>query len=218
MHWNTFTMKFWNMKKFTEIKEIYISGFAYILAAAALLLLPLRWMFSFLLCAAIHEAAHILCAVCLGVKIVKIQITAFGAGIYTQPMNGLQEFLCAMAGPAVGLLPLFAYRVLPEAALICLLLSTYNLLPIYPADGARMLQCVLQSVLPYGNAGIVMRIVEACTAVACCVLCLWAAVLFRSSLPVLVAVIWLPLRIKMEIQLAKQEKKKYNNLIKTSEV
>ena len=215
MHWNVFGGRFWNMKTQSKIQGIYISSFAYILAAASLLLMPFRWMISFLLCAAVHEAAHILCAVCMGIKIERIQICAFGARIFTQPMTRCQEFLCAMAGPVAGLLPLFAHSLLPEAALISLLLSGYNLLPVYPADGSRMLRCALEVLVPYRCAVLIIRYTEVCITGICCALCLYAAFYFKSSLPVLAAAIWLPLRIKMEIQLAKQEKKRYNNAIHT---
>ena len=218
MHWIACIIKFWNMKIQSEMKGIYISSFSYILAAGSLLLLPFRWIFSFLLCAAIHEAAHILCAVSMGIKIEKIQITAFGARICTQPMTGLQEFLCAMAGPVVGLAPLLVYRYLPEAALICLLLSAYNLLPIYSADGARMLRCVLESLVSYRRTSVIMRIVETGTVIICCVVCLSAAFWLKNSLLVLTTAVWVPLRIKMEIHLAKREKKKYNRFIKNQEV
>lgn len=213
MRWNVFTGKCWSVESLNKMKGIYISGFAYILAAVSLLLLPLRWMISFVICAAIHEAAHILCAVCMGIKIERIRILAFGVRIYTGTMTGLQELICAMAGPIVGLLPVLLHRYCPEAALISLLLSAYNLLPIYPADGARILQCILEWLVPYRWAELILYGVAIAVTVICCLLCVYAAIVFKSSVMVLVAAAWLPLRIKMEIQLAKQEKKKYNNFI-----
>ena len=52
----------------------------------------------------------------------------------------------------------------------------------------------------------------------CGLLCVFAAIRMKSIILLVIVAFWLPLRIKIEIQLAKQKKKKYNSPINTQEV
>lgn len=190
----------------------------YIIFAISMLLLPFRWLISFLVCAAIHETAHVFCARCMGIQITDIMITVLGARIYTHVLTNTQELLCAVAGPLFGLLPVVLYRYFPEAALISIILSAYNLLPIYPSDGARILRCVLRWVVPQKNYRSVAHMLEMTVVLICGLLCVFAAIRMKSIILLVIVAFWLPLRIKIEIQLAKQKKKKYNSPINTQEV
>ena len=52
----------------------------------------------------------------------------------------------------------------------------------------------------------------------CGLFCVFAAIGTKSIILLVIVAFWLPLRIKIEIQLAKQKKKKYNSPINTQEV
>lgn len=125
-----------------------VSPFAFLMGALLLLTLPLPWFAAAVAAAGIHEAGHLLAIRLLGDKASEIQVGCTGAKIHTAFSRPWREFVCAAAGPAAGLLLLLAIRWFPRTAVCGLVQSTYNLLPIYPLDGGRMLFCVLEGMAP----------------------------------------------------------------------
>lgn len=93
-----------------------------------------------------------------------------------------QEFLCAAAGPAAGaLLAVLMHRHAPELAILSVLLTVVNLLPIYPLDGGRMLRAALLQRLEEAR---VRQILSACTFVTCCLLMLgvcWVTIWLQAG-------------------------------------
>ena len=102
-----------------------------------ILLFPFRFLAGVLLAAVIHECGHLLAIGLTGGRVQRIELHAGGARILTAPMGERQELLCALAGPAAGLLTVLAWRAFPELAAAGLFQSAFNLLPIYPLDGGR---------------------------------------------------------------------------------
>ena len=101
----------------------------------------------------LHELGHIYCLKSCGVYIrcVKIGFTGLCIQCSLERLSPRAYFLCAAAGPAVGLLAAFATsfigNILNNKFLLLfagcgLILSTFNLLPVRPLDGWRMLSCV----------------------------------------------------------------------------
>ena len=113
-----------------------------------LLLAPLELVFSFYAAAAIHESCHILALRLFHIPIYSITLSISGAVIQTAPLPPKQEFLCAAAGPAGSFLCVLFLRFLPLVAIFGLIQGIYNLLPIYPMDGGRMLRCFCQIFCP----------------------------------------------------------------------
>lgn len=132
-------------------RGIHISRSFWLLLAAALLVSPPSVTAAVLLAAAMHEGGHaaILCA--FGVPIDALRLGAMGAVIYAPGARRLsygRELLVTLGGPAVNLLsgPLLAAFSARRAwdwgylfAGAHMLLGVYNLLPIPPLDGGRVL-------------------------------------------------------------------------------
>lgn len=108
--------------------------------------------FPFFLAATFHELGHILCLRYTGATIHTLSLGLHGAVMETAPLSYGQEILCALAGPAFGLLLLPLSRVYPWLAFWGLCQSLYNLLPLYPLDGGRVLRALLCLLLPLETA------------------------------------------------------------------
>ena len=114
-----------------------------------LLLAPLDFVFSFYTAAAIHEFCHILVLRLFHAPIYSITLGINGAVIQTAPLHPKQEFICAAAGPAGSFLCVLLLKYLPLIAIFGLVQGIYNLLPIYPMDGARLIRCFCEIFCPH---------------------------------------------------------------------
>ncbi len=117
-----------------------VEGSFWILLALWLLLFPLRWTAGVLLAAGTHELGHLLAIWLTGGKIRSFRLSAAGGNITTDPMGRWQELVCLLAGPLAGGLVILMKDWFPEAALAALLQTAFNLLPVYPLDGGRILR------------------------------------------------------------------------------
>lgn len=116
---------------------------AFFLLAVGLLVLPLDWLFGAILAAGFHELCHFLSAKLLGTRCLGIRIGAGGAKMELGPMGRWEELIIASAGPAGSLLLLMLHRVYPQLAVCAGVQGIFNLLPIWPLDGGRILTSLL---------------------------------------------------------------------------
>lgn len=127
---------------------IRIQPSVYFLLAAWILLLPLDWLIAALLAAAVHELGHLAAIRIFGVHLESVSIGAAGARICTAPLDGRTEFFCAAAGPAASLLLLSLCHFFPKLAICGMVQGMFNLIPVHPMDGGRMLYCALRRLCP----------------------------------------------------------------------
>jgi stage IV sporulation protein FB len=117
----------------------------------------------FLIYALIHELAHLIVGEIVGFTIQKINIMPLGAyisfkiGIENYNKKFLKGTYCsikkivvAMAGPVINIIFVFIYiRKYTILSYINLIIAVFNLLPIYPLDGGRILKHLL--IILYGR-------------------------------------------------------------------
>lgn len=125
-----------------------ISPNACVLLALTMLILPLRWILAWMVAAVVHELGHYIAVLCSGGAVYEIKIGHSGTAMRVGPINPAAEIFCAAAGPAAGVLLLCAARWMPRVALCSCIQTLYNLLPIYPMDGGRILDKVLRWIVP----------------------------------------------------------------------
>ena len=121
-----------------------IDGSACLLMALLLLTVPLPWVGAALLAAAFHELCHWAALRCFGISVRRLQLGAGGAVMETDPMEPRQELWSAVAGPAGSLGLLLLIRHCPRIAVCGGIQGIFNLLPVYPMDGGRILLCLLK--------------------------------------------------------------------------
>ena len=92
------------MMKYVELLEIRSGG--WLLLSILYFFLDADMLFVVLLCAAIHEFGHLFILEQFGVRVRSITMGITGFTIVYQSLflRGIQEFLVAFAGPALGLL------------------------------------------------------------------------------------------------------------------
>lgn len=102
-----------------------------------------------------HEIGHILIGLILKVKLEKIEIMPFGFSAnfiynYEDKYYNIKEILIILAGPLTsGILAILSYYIqfinitVQQAIYANLLIMIFNLIPLYPLDGGRILKRIL---------------------------------------------------------------------------
>lgn len=120
-----------------------IDPWACFLGALLLLTLPLPWLLAAVAAAGFHEICHLGAIYALGGRVLSFRVGPTGAVMETEISGPWRECLAALAGPAGSLALVFTARRLPHIALCACIQGLFNLLPIYPLDGGRVLRCIL---------------------------------------------------------------------------
>lgn len=130
---------------------IQLDGIFCLGMALMLLILPLRWVLAAVAAAMVHEFCHVVAVVLLQGKITAISIRPGGCVMETDRMEPWRQFFSILAGPVGSLLLLLFRRTAPELAICGLFHGLFNLLPVLPVDGGRLLLLLL-SPLPEDKA------------------------------------------------------------------
>ena len=123
-------------------RSIFLS-LLYLYFACLILILPLRWLLGWVFALAVHELGHWLAVVICGGKVVSLSAVPGGLDMVATPMTSGQRFICIIFGPLIGVVPVLLRGWFPELAVFSLLLTVYNLIPVRPLDGGRLLELLL---------------------------------------------------------------------------
>ena len=136
--------------------ELILTPEALLGAVVLLLFAPLRTVSLAGTTLLLHETAHMLAAKRVGVTVTELKLLPFGASMRTEQTDvPLQEATVVCAGPlanfaAAGtcaLWMLFSTRAHPVSEpllLFNLAMGLWNLLPVFPLDGGRLLRALLR--------------------------------------------------------------------------
>ena len=157
------------MGRFISHWELQLRWDFYALLAVSVLTVPLGWAISWIAAATVHELGHITAIRLLGCPIEAISVGWHGARIVTGNLDN-KEWICALAGPLCGLLPILFARCFPAFALCGFVQTAFNLLPVYPMDGGRALFCLLRNFCEESQARMITFWVAAGTITGCALL------------------------------------------------
>ena len=146
---------------------------AFFAVAVELLILPLWFLLSLVIAGAFHEISHYLALKVLNVRVYHISIGPFGASMETEDMEPWRELFCALAGPLGSLILVPFFKWIPGIALCGLIQGAFNLLPIYPSDGGRILKCLLE-ILKIPKRALILEVLEWVTSLGILILGFWA--------------------------------------------
>ncbi|MCM3785791.1 M50 family metallopeptidase [Neobacillus mesonae] len=111
----------------------------------------------------IHELGHASCAALLGIRVTSIQMLPFGGVATIEDRGDLtasKEILISLAGPFQNILMIVAALAMQSAGFwdgeflhyfisSNLIIALFNLLPVLPLDGGKIVQAVISIFLPY---------------------------------------------------------------------
>ena len=124
------------------MRKIQIDASVFLCWALAILILPPAWIGAVLLGTLVHEVCHYIAARLMGITVYEIQCSVNGCRMYTAPMDKLEEILVALAGPLGSFCLCSMIRWYPALGICALMQGIWNLIPIYPMDGGRILRCL----------------------------------------------------------------------------
>ena len=119
--------------------------------AAAVILLPVQWVAAWGVAVLVHEFCHYCAIRICGGRVFSVRLGLTGAVLESEQLSSGKEIICALAGPLGGLSALLFAKWLPRTAFCGFVHTAFNLLPIFPMDGGRVLRCIIGLAAPKSN-------------------------------------------------------------------
>lgn len=175
--------------------------------------------------ALIHELSHMVSGILLGLKPKTLEVMPFGLSLIfetyeSRKMVNLKKIIIASSGPIVNMIiaiGTFAInRNLSNIIYSNIIIAFFNLLPIYPLDGGRILKLSLKNKYKYDKVeDITNKVSNATIIVITCLSSVLVLLWQNIGLVFVIAYLWL-IMIK-ENKRSQLHKKIYNEIAKRKE-
>ena len=113
-----------------------------------------------MLAAALHELGHLAALKVFGYPVRAICLGSGGAVIETDAMRLRHECVCALSGPLISFIIFLFIGKFPLLGFFGLVQLFFNMIPIWPSDGGRIVKCVLLKYCPCQIAAVLMKLLE----------------------------------------------------------
>ena len=176
--------------------------------AAAVYFFDFRTLTALFFAAVVHELGHLVCLRAFGLRLAGLRTETQGLCIeYVGGAGGAAHAAAAAGGPAAGLALAYAASWAGAELLagISLLLTVFNLLPILPLDGGRIMRTLMTAVLGKERGSHAARW---CSAIGAYCLVLAGAYLVISGkgITLLVTALWLAFSPENRLGIEKRRK------------
>ncbi|MBM7578823.1 site-2 protease family protein [Jeotgalibacillus terrae] len=163
--------------------KVAIHPFFWIMAAASFISGQFHSFFILFILVLAHEAAHGIAAVFFKWQVKSLTLLPFGGhlevkGILNKPVT--EEAVVALSGPFFHLLVhiCLIYSHLPfayteELIHLNLQLLFFNLLPVWPLDGGRILSCIINLFFPFKKSLYLLITFSTCTLLTLMIASVW---------------------------------------------
>ena len=126
-----------------ESVRITVRPNVYIYLVLLLFLIPIQWLFAWILALSVHEFCHWAAVKACGGKVFELTIGIGGVQMQSTPLPNRRRLFCILSGPLGGFLLVFLGRWFSRIALCSWILSLYNLLPFSFLDGGKGLEILI---------------------------------------------------------------------------
>lgn len=123
--------------------KIRADATVFVWLALGVLMLPLSWLFAAAAAAVFHELGHLSAAKWRKVLYHGMSVGPGGMVMHMGNMSAMDVLLVSAAGPGASLLLFSLLHVWPQVAVCGMVQGLYNLMPIYPLDGGRILHALI---------------------------------------------------------------------------
>ncbi len=175
--------------------------------------------------ALIHELSHMASGILLGLKPKTLEIMPFGLSVIfetyeSRKMVNLKKIIIASSGPIVNMIiAIVTFAINKNLSSIIysnIIIAFFNLLPIYPLDGGRILKLSLKNKYKYDKVeDITNKVSNATIIVITCLSSVLVLLWQNIGLVFVIAYLWL-IMIK-ENKRSQLHKKIYNEIAKRKE-
>lgn len=156
----------------------------------------------------LHEMGHLMAGILLGLKPKQITIMPLGISLEFEyafiKLIKIKELLVAASGPLVNLFfVIISSLTNNESNIIFYVFCTnvimllFNLVPIYPLDGGRILKAILHMKCGYKKSIIITNFVSNINTIMICCLCIFVSI-FTKTFSILFVMVYLLMLTNME--------------------